>query len=153
MKLHAKTDKLPSKRSVRQGDTISPILFTAFLEEIFKMLEWNGKGFRIGDEHLNNLRFPDGIALFGESANELQQLINSLNRETLKVGLKNDMKKTKAMFNSRIQFEQIHSTSHALISVIVYEIVHRILKTYLILIPEKVKGNTLVHDQNEICAV
>ncbi len=30
--------------SVRQGDTISPKLFTACLEEIFKKLEWDDIG-------------------------------------------------------------------------------------------------------------
>ncbi|XP_069989442.1 uncharacterized protein [Penaeus vannamei] len=53
------------------------------LEEIFKKLEWNGKGIKIGDEHLNNLKYVDNIVLFSESANELRQLIYDLNKESL----------------------------------------------------------------------
>ncbi|XP_069993555.1 uncharacterized protein [Penaeus vannamei] len=56
----------------------------------------------------------DNIVLFSESANEMQQLINDLNRENLKVGLKMNKKKTKIMLNSRVQIEQIHVQSEAL---------------------------------------
>ncbi|XP_069986279.1 uncharacterized protein [Penaeus vannamei] len=41
----------------------------------------------------------DYIVLFSESANEMQQLINDLNRESLEVGLTMNKKKTKVMFN------------------------------------------------------
>ncbi|XP_069982193.1 uncharacterized protein [Penaeus vannamei] len=54
------------------------------LEEIFKKLEWEGKGINIGDDYLNKLRFAD-IVLLSESADEMQQLLNDLNRE-IKVG-------------------------------------------------------------------
>ena len=114
IKLHTETDKIPIKKGVRQGDTISPKLFTACLEEIFRKLEWEGKGIKIGDEHLNNLRFADDIVLLSESADELQQLINDLNRESLKVGLKMNKKKTKVMFNSRVPLKQIHVQGEAL---------------------------------------
>ncbi|XP_069980131.1 uncharacterized protein [Penaeus vannamei] len=69
-------------------------------EEIFK-IEWNRKGIKIGDEYLNNLRFADDIALFNESTNEIQKLINDLNRENLKFGL-DEKDKTKVMFNNRV---------------------------------------------------
>ncbi|XP_069982122.1 uncharacterized protein [Penaeus vannamei] len=77
MKLH--TDKIPVKKGVAQDDTISRKLFTACLEEIVK-----GKGIKIGDKYQNNLRFTDEIVLFSESANEMQQLKNGLNRGSLK---------------------------------------------------------------------
>ncbi|XP_069971687.1 uncharacterized protein [Penaeus vannamei] len=45
---------------------------------------------------------------FSESANEPQKLINDLKRESLKVGLKMNRGKTKVMFKSRVQLEQMH---------------------------------------------
>ena len=107
IKVHAETSKIPIKKGVRQGDTISPKLFTACLEEIFRKLEWRDKGIKIGDEYLNNLRFADDIVLFSESVYELQLLINELNTESLKVGLKMNKKKTKVMYNNQVQVEQI----------------------------------------------
>ncbi|XP_069993120.1 uncharacterized protein [Penaeus vannamei] len=92
--------------------------FTACLEKIFKKLECEGKGIRIGDEYLNNLRYVDSIVLFSESANEMQQLINDLKRLSLEIGLKLNKKKAKVMFNSRVPFEQIHVQGEAL------EVVH-----------------------------
>ena len=62
--LHKESEKIRIKRGVRQGDTISPKLFTATLESIFRRINWENKGVRIGGKFLNNLRFADDILLF-----------------------------------------------------------------------------------------
>ncbi|XP_069996813.1 uncharacterized protein [Penaeus vannamei] len=80
---------------VRQGDTTSAKLFTARLEEIFKKPEWDGKVIKRGNEYLDNLKFVDNIVLLSKSGNEMQQLVNDLNRESLEVGLRMNKKKTK----------------------------------------------------------
>lgn len=77
-------------------------------------LDWSGKATAKGDGHLNSQRFADDIILFSESANEPQQLINDMNTERLKVGLKMNRKMTKVMFNSRVQVEQIHARGDSL---------------------------------------
>ena len=41
--LHKESEKIRIKRGVRQGDTISPKLFTATLESIFRRLNWENK--------------------------------------------------------------------------------------------------------------
>lgn len=38
-----KTNKIPIKRGVTQGDTVSPQLFTLVLEDIFRFLNWHKK--------------------------------------------------------------------------------------------------------------
>ena len=45
--LQKESEKIRIKRGVRQGDTISPKLFTATLESIFRRLNWENKGVRI----------------------------------------------------------------------------------------------------------
>ena len=45
--LHKESEKIRIKRGVRQGDTISPKLFTATLESIFRRLNWVNKGLQI----------------------------------------------------------------------------------------------------------
>ena len=45
--LHKESEKIRIKRGVRQGDTISPKLFTATLENIFRRLNWENKGVKI----------------------------------------------------------------------------------------------------------
>ena len=107
IKLHKDSKKIPIEKGVRQGDTISPKLFTACLKEVFKNLEWENVGININGEYLNNLRFADDIVLFSESWEELQKMIEDLNRESRNVGLKMNMSKTKIMFNENAERQQI----------------------------------------------
>ena len=92
--------KLCRRKRVRQGDTIPPKRFTACLDEIFKKLNWNEKnyGIEIDGEYLSNLRFADDILLLTNSADQLQNMINELKRESEVVGQKKNQLKTKVMF-------------------------------------------------------
>ncbi|CAK1603557.1 unnamed protein product [Parnassius mnemosyne] len=54
-------------RGVRQGDVISLKLFTAALEDVFKLLNWKGYGININGEYITHLRFADDIVLIAES--------------------------------------------------------------------------------------
>ena len=65
--LHKESEKIRIKRGVRQGDTISPKLFTPTLESIFRKLNWENKGMTIYGEFLSNLRFADDIFLRTET--------------------------------------------------------------------------------------
>ena len=40
IKLHKSSNKIPIQKGVRQGNTISPKLITAVLEEVFKNFDW-----------------------------------------------------------------------------------------------------------------
>uniref|UniRef100_A0A914WHY3 Reverse transcriptase domain-containing protein n=1 Tax=Plectus sambesii TaxID=2011161 RepID=A0A914WHY3_9BILA len=57
---------IPAARGVKQGDAISPKLFNASLEEIFRKLNWSS-GININGERLNHLRFADNIVIVGET--------------------------------------------------------------------------------------
>ena len=70
------------------------------LEEGLRTLNEKKKEIQINREYLNNLRFADYIVLMNELMDELQQMILQLHRESQKVGLKMNIKKTKVMFNN-----------------------------------------------------
>ena len=53
----------------RQGDPISPKLFTAVIEELFKKADLD-KGINIDGERLQNLRFADDVALVTKTTKE-----------------------------------------------------------------------------------
>ncbi|XP_050312881.1 uncharacterized protein LOC126747946 [Anthonomus grandis grandis] len=72
------TNKMQIKRGVRQGDTISPKLFTLALEGVFKTLDWNERGIKIDGKHLSLLRFADDIILFSQNIIELQEMLAEL---------------------------------------------------------------------------
>ncbi|XP_072051533.1 uncharacterized protein [Amphiura filiformis] len=87
------------KRGVRQGDTISPKIFTAAMEEIFKKLDLEKQGINIDGEWLTDLRFADDVALTTTSVKDMEIQLNGLNSESKKIGLKIHKGKTKFMTN------------------------------------------------------
>ena len=95
--LHKESEKIRIKRGVRQGDTISPKLFTATLESIFRRLNWENKGVKIDGEFLSNLRFADDTFLCTETPQELQHMLQELSDESRQMGLKMNITKTKVM--------------------------------------------------------
>uniref|UniRef100_A0A6G5AC50 Putative endonuclease-reverse transcriptase n=1 Tax=Rhipicephalus microplus TaxID=6941 RepID=A0A6G5AC50_RHIMP len=98
--LYKESNRIPIKKGVRQVDTISPMLFTACLQEVFRSLDWEQLGIRVNGEYLSNLRFADDIALLSNSGDELQLMITELDKESRKVGLKINLQKTKVMYNN-----------------------------------------------------
>ncbi|KAI5716877.1 hypothetical protein M8J76_013824 [Diaphorina citri] len=89
------------ERGVRQGDPISPKLFTALLEQVFRNIDWDEHmGININGKTLSNLRFADDIALFAENHEDIQRMLQHLSKESEKVGLKINESKTKIMTNN-----------------------------------------------------
>lgn len=87
-------------KGVKQGCPLSPDLFNAVLEGIFKELNWNGRGIKINGNYLTNLRFADDIVLFSNCPTELEIMINELNTASKLRGLKMNPLKTKIMTSS-----------------------------------------------------
>ncbi|EYB81048.1 hypothetical protein Y032_0394g639 [Ancylostoma ceylanicum] len=91
--------KIPIERGVRQGDTISPKLFTAALQYAMSELDWEDKGYSIDGKKISNLRFADDIVLVANSTAEMETMVNELNVAGLKIGLEMNMSKTQLMVN------------------------------------------------------
>ena len=85
-------------KGVRQGDTLSPVMFTAAVENIFMRMNIE-TGININGVGLSNLRFADDIILFAESEDKLKEMLEELNNEGKKDGMKLNKKKTKIMCN------------------------------------------------------
>ncbi|CAK1582177.1 unnamed protein product [Parnassius mnemosyne] len=100
VKLERRGDQIKIERGVRQGDPLSPKLFIAVLENIFKHLNWTKYGININGRRLNHLRFADDIVIFAETAKQLNDMLYSLDQESSKVGLDMNVSKTKIMTNS-----------------------------------------------------
>ena len=101
LRLHTTSEKFNLGRGVRQGDTISPKLFTATLEGVFRELEWENFGYNIDGQNLTNLRFADDIILIAKTKAELQEMVQQLYNASKNVGLKMNKKKTQVMHNSQ----------------------------------------------------
>ena len=79
---------MPVLRGARQGDQISPKLFTATIQEVFKHAQLGEKGINIVGKKLSHLRFADDVALTTEDVKDKEHQLNAVNEESLKTGLK-----------------------------------------------------------------
>ena len=93
------SDEIKILRGVRQGDPISPKLFTASIEEAFKNCELEKRGIDIDGEKLTDLRFADDVALTTNSVEDMEVQLNILNQESKRIRLKIHRGKTKFMTN------------------------------------------------------
>ena len=84
---------------VRQGCLLSPILFNFFLERILSdALEDHDGKVNIGGRNITNLRFADGIDALAEE--ELEALVESLDKTCTRYKMEISAEKTKLMTNS-----------------------------------------------------
>lgn len=100
IKLESIGEEFPIARGVRQGDPLSPKLFSALLEHVFRNLEWDSVGININGTLLNHLRFADDLIIVCDNAASLQQMLQQLTEASKVVGLTINKTKTKAMTNS-----------------------------------------------------
>ena len=89
---------------------MSPKLFIAVLEQIFRSLTWNKIGLNIHGQYLSHLRFADDLVLLSEDPNELQYMLETLNEASKQVGLEVNQSKTKVMTNSTEKTITLNST-------------------------------------------
>ncbi|WKY01731.1 hypothetical protein Q1695_015607 [Nippostrongylus brasiliensis] len=75
---------IPIEKGVRQGDTISPKLFTAALQDAMKNLD--AKGYPVDGKRIINLRFADDIVLISNSTAEAEKMLSELNMAGRKIG-------------------------------------------------------------------
>ena len=86
-------------KGVRQGDPLSPKLFSAVLESIFRRLDWDNLGIKVNGKLLTHLRFADDIVLFANTPEKICNMINELARESEKAGLRLNPEKTRVISN------------------------------------------------------
>ena len=113
------SEKFQIKRGVRQGDPISPKLFSAAIETIFQTVDLD-KGLNIDGETLTNLRFADDVALTTNNMTEMEEQLNRLNKNSKNIGLKMHKGKTKYMTNFQND-QEIHIDSEKIEEVTNYK--------------------------------
>ena len=89
---------------MRQGDNISPRLFTACLQDaIISQINWEDKLINIDGDHLSHLIFADDVVLVAKSPEELESMLTDIglgiHLASKPVGLSMNLSKTKVMLN------------------------------------------------------
>jgi hypothetical protein len=88
------------KRGVRQGCVLSPDFFNIYSEMILRSLE-DVEGVKIGGYNCNNLRYADDTVLIAGNEENLQKMIDTVSRESIKMGLSLNVKKSECMSISK----------------------------------------------------
>ena len=85
-------------KGLRQGCILSPGLFNLYSEVILRnALATYDKGVRLGGLVLNNLRYADDTTVLAECQEDLKYMLLRIKDESLKAGLRLNIKKTKYM--------------------------------------------------------
>jgi hypothetical protein len=98
------TKLVPLHRGVING-TSSPRNCSKFNEGY--VLNWKGRGININGEYISHLRFADDIVIMAETLQDLQLMLNELADSFVRIGLRENLDKTKVMFNKNVLPEPI----------------------------------------------
>ncbi len=71
---------------------------------MFRKLNWEGKRININGDFLIHLRFADDIVLLTCNAQEVEQMLNQLNNESNKVGLRLIRRKHRLCSTTMLRF-------------------------------------------------
>ena len=63
-----------NKTGLKQGDSLSPILFNLAMQKVIQYIQMVPGGIKIGKEQLNVLVYADDIVLLGKNEIEIRQL-------------------------------------------------------------------------------
>ncbi|CAH2242943.1 jg14511 [Pararge aegeria aegeria] len=77
-------------------------LFTTALEDVFKLLDWNGLGININGEYITQLRFADDVFIMAETLGDLNAMLNDLSRVSQQVGICMNRARRKIMSNAHV---------------------------------------------------
>jgi len=65
-----------TEKGVKQGDTLSPCLFSVYLNDLVRDINRSKLGVKIDDQYVNILLYADDIVILSESEENLQKLID-----------------------------------------------------------------------------
>lgn len=98
VKSHNKiTEEIPVAVGIRQGDSLSPVLFNTVMDEIINSVKKTTLGYKIGHNISQIICFADDVALTADSEDNLQRMLFQLNKTAKHYNMKIATEKTKAM--------------------------------------------------------
>ena len=98
------------KTGIKQGDSLSPLLFVMFMDRIIKNCKRQCHKVKVGNWnmepiHISNLAFADDLIVMAETPEKLQRNLNIWNQELKDNGMEINKQKTKVMKISKSEIE------------------------------------------------
>lgn len=91
------TQNLRTKAGIRQGDSLSPLLFNTIMDELIKAVKSTGLGYRMGTQKINILCYADDAVIIAETEDDLQRMLQAFHKQAGKLNMKISIQKTKCM--------------------------------------------------------
>ena len=92
-----KVKGVKSTRGLRQGCTMSPLLFSIFLEELNQRIKKTGLGIKINEDILSLLLFADDAIIVAENLEDLQKMLQEVDRYSKELQINFGANKCKIM--------------------------------------------------------
>ena len=86
--LYGSNGKARIKKGVRQGCSLSPVIFNAYLEKAIKEIKEKAPGISIHGERFTMIRFADDIAVVAEIEGDLKKVFTNMERTMARYKLK-----------------------------------------------------------------
>ncbi|MCL4419234.1 reverse transcriptase family protein, partial [Patescibacteria group bacterium] len=83
------SDNIKCTRGVRQGDTLSPILFSLCMNIVIEKIKKKYEGYKMAknpEVHIAITAFVDDLCLIGEETTQVQKMLNTTSKYLKKIG-------------------------------------------------------------------
>lgn len=95
------SNKIPLTNGIRQGDSLSPILFNIIMDEIIHEVKQAGRGYRMGDKDIRIVCYADDAVIISEDEDNLQRLLYKFEQIAATFNMQISVQKTKSLAVSR----------------------------------------------------
>jgi hypothetical protein len=90
---------------LRQGSTLSPLLFNLFIDDVLRELNETGLGVSTASMNISAVAFADDILLVSDSVQNLQNLLDQISEKASRLGLRFGISKSNVViFNAQYNY-------------------------------------------------
>lgn len=92
---------IPVLSGIRQGDSLSPILFNVIMDEIIKDVKTAGRGYRLGNKEIKIVCYADDAVIISEDEDNLQRLLYRFEKAAARFNMVISSEKTQSLTISK----------------------------------------------------
>lgn len=91
------TKSIPTPGGIRQGDSLSPLLFNLLMDKIIEEVATLNMGYRMNNKPISMVCYADDAAIFAENENDLQRQLFKFYQVSRQLNMSISIEKTKSM--------------------------------------------------------
>lgn len=95
------SSQIPVSTGIRQGDSLSPVLFNVIMDQIISEVKTAGKGYRMGKKEFKIICYADDAVIISEDEDNLQRLLYRFETAANKLNMTISVQKTQSLTISK----------------------------------------------------